>query len=152
MSLPTKTWVPKKGIWKWRDIFTLRLIWSVLGQSLLYYFCTHHWYSSSRYLRIKNNLSFISSLYVIIMSRTSFRVNRHSIVSLNLKELLAHNRRHIWSYSIWLNGCVFLHKLSNCGFKFCCCHWNFRYGPIVSKEFLGIQANYRVLIHSYAIW
>ena len=34
-------------------------------------------------------------LYVIIMSRTSFRVNPHSIVCLNVKELLPRSRRHI---------------------------------------------------------
>ena len=31
------------------------------------------------------------------MSRTNFRVNPHSIVCLNVKELLAQSRRHIWS-------------------------------------------------------
>ena len=36
-------------------------------------------------------------LYVIIMSRRSFRVNPHSIVCLNVKERLARTRRHIWS-------------------------------------------------------
>ena len=35
-------------------------------------------------------------LYVIIMSRTSFRVNPHSIVYLNVKELLAQSSSHIW--------------------------------------------------------
>ena len=39
------------------------------------------------------------SLYVIIMSPTSFRVNPHSIVCLNVKELLAWSRRSIWSLS-----------------------------------------------------
>ena len=38
-------------------------------------------------------------LYVIIMSRTSFRVKLHSIVCLNIKELFARSRRHIWSKS-----------------------------------------------------
>ena len=38
-------------------------------------------------------------LYVIIMSRTSFRVNPHSRVCLNVKELLARSRCHIWSLS-----------------------------------------------------
>ena len=33
------------------------------------------------------------------MSRTSFRVNPHSIVRLNVKELLARSRHHIWSLS-----------------------------------------------------
>ena len=38
-------------------------------------------------------------LYVIIMSRTSFRLNPHSIVCLNVKGLLAWSERHIWSLS-----------------------------------------------------
>ena len=33
------------------------------------------------------------------MSRTSFRVNPHSIVCLNAKALLSRSRRHIWSLS-----------------------------------------------------
>ena len=36
---------------------------------------------------------------VIIMSGMSFRVNLHSIVCLNVNELLAHSRHHIWSLS-----------------------------------------------------
>ena len=36
-------------------------------------------------------------LYVLIVSRTHFRVNVHSIVCLIVKELLAWSRRHIWS-------------------------------------------------------
>ena len=38
-------------------------------------------------------------LYVIIMSRTNFRVNPHTIVCLNDKELLARSRHEIWSLS-----------------------------------------------------
>ena len=38
-------------------------------------------------------------LYVLIMPRTSFRVNLHSIFCLNVKELLARSRWDIWSYS-----------------------------------------------------
>ena len=38
-------------------------------------------------------------LYVIILSHTIFRVNPHSVVSLNIKELLAWSRRHISSLS-----------------------------------------------------
>ena len=38
-------------------------------------------------------------LYVIIISRTSFRVNPHSIVCLNVKDLLAQSRCEIWSIS-----------------------------------------------------
>ena len=38
-------------------------------------------------------------MYVIIMLRTSFRVNLRYIVCLNVKERLARNRCHIWSLS-----------------------------------------------------
>ena len=36
-------------------------------------------------------------LYVITMSRMTFRVNPHSIVCLNVKKLLAQSRHYIWS-------------------------------------------------------
>ena len=87
-------------------------------------------------------------LYVIILSRTSFRVNLQSIVCLNVKELLARRRRHIWSLSDskeiqthnhfirkgtlnhlaklaakWLS--VF-YELSGCGFESHCCHLYFK--------------------------
>ena len=39
------------------------------------------------------------SLYVIIMSRTSFRVNPHTIFCLNVKELLVRSRCHVWTLS-----------------------------------------------------
>ena len=35
-------------------------------------------------------------LYAIILSRTCFRINPHSTVCLNVKELLAWNRRDVW--------------------------------------------------------
>ena len=38
-------------------------------------------------------------LCVIVVSRTSIRVKPHSIVCLNVKELLARSRYHIWSLS-----------------------------------------------------
>ena len=38
-------------------------------------------------------------LHVIFMPPTSFRVNLHSIVCLNVKDLLVRSRRHIWSLS-----------------------------------------------------
>ena len=47
----------------------------------------------------KHILNICITLYVIIMSRTSFRVNLHSIVCLNIKELLTRSRRNIWSLS-----------------------------------------------------
>ena len=52
-------------------------------------------------------------LYVIIVSHTSFRVNLHSIVCLNVKELLAQSQQHIWSLSdssgIWMHNQI-VHK------------------------------------------
>ena len=46
--------------------------------------------------------------YVIIMPRTSFGVDRHSIVYLNFKELFARSRCHSWSLSdsnqIWTHN------------------------------------------------
>ena len=47
----------------------------------------------------KNVPKYHYRLYVPIMSHTSFRVNPHSIVCLNVKELFARSRRHIWSLS-----------------------------------------------------
>ena len=41
----------------------------------------------------------MSWLYVIIMSRTSFRENPHCIVCQNVKDLLVRGRCHIWSLS-----------------------------------------------------
>ena len=43
----------------------------------------------------KINMKNMNMLIVIIMSRTSFRVNLHSIVCLNVKEFLAQSRHHI---------------------------------------------------------
>ena len=85
---------------------------------------------------------------LFIMSRTSFRVNPHDIVCLNVKEFLARSRRHIWDLSdsneirthshllrkrtlshlaklawpVWLNGWVFVYELSDCGFESRWCH------------------------------
>ena len=121
-------------------------------------------------------------LYLVIKSCTSFRVNPHPIFCLNVKELLARSRRHIWSlidsnlirthnhlvrkwtrnhlaklvewlkhsdwtmyrthkysqhssinWPVWLNGWLFLHELSRCGFESLCCYLNFRYGAF-SKQ------------------
>ena len=73
-------------------------------------------------------------LYVIIMSRTSFRVNPHSIVCLNVKELLTRGRHHIWSLSDsneirsthnhLVRKRTLNHELSGCGFESRCFHLN----------------------------
>ena len=115
-------------------------------------------------------------LYVIIMSRASFRVNLHAIVCRNVKKHLAQSRRYIWILSDsnmirthnhlvrkrTLNHLAKLAKWLNCVVS------TFLYGAFdcmllsqldhlpsladvaltSSKEFLDIQANYRVRIHS----
>ena len=40
-------------------------------------------------------------LYLLVMLRTCFRLNPHSIVCLIIKELLAQSRHEIWSLSDW---------------------------------------------------
>ena len=47
----------------------------------------------------------------------------------------------IWS--VWLNGLVFVYKLSGCGFESRCCHLNFRYGTCFEQG---------VLWHSGKLW
>ena len=90
------------------------------------------------YQRIRSSSVITLGLYVLAMSRTSFRVNPHSIVCLNVKELLTRSRHHIWSLSdsndiqthnhivhkrtVWLNGWVFVYELCVCGFGSRCCH------------------------------
>ena len=50
--------------------------------------------TTSVYLFLKK-VNILLRLYVIIMSPATLRVNPHSIVCLNVKELLAGSRRHI---------------------------------------------------------
>ena len=63
---------------------------------MIYMWCTHLTQCGFQQ-QFFTNTSF--KLHVIIMSRTSFRVNLSCIVFLNFKELLARTRRHIWSLS-----------------------------------------------------
>ena len=49
----------------------------------------------SRNLVIVRKIKEVSTLHVIIMSRTSFRVNPNFVVCLNVKELLARRWRYI---------------------------------------------------------
>ena len=43
------------------------------------------------------------------------------------------------SWSVWLNGWVFVYRLRGCGFESCYSHLNFDIAPISSMEFLDIQ-------------
>ena len=77
-------------------------------------------------------------LYVIIMSRMSFRVNPHSIVWLNVKKLLARRCCNISSLSdsnvIWTHNHLVRKRTLNHVAKY--------------NKFLDIQANYRLWIDS----
>ena len=113
-------------------------------------------------------------LYVIIMSRTSFRVNPHSIVCLNVKEILAWSRCYIRSlrdinineirthnhlvpkysqqsaiiWPVWLHGWVFVYELNGCGFKFRCSHILVGlYGFIGNKVLLHWRRDNTIVLH-----
>ena len=83
-------------------------------------------------------------LHVIIMSRTRFGVNLHSIVCLNVKEPLARSRRHIWSLSdcngIWThNHLVRKRTLNHLVKLFRSSHINFRYGACFEQGVPWVQ-------------
>ena len=56
-------------------------------------------------------------LFVIIMSRTSFRLNLHSKFCLNVKELFAWSRHHIWSNRIQTHNHLFVIIMSRTSFR-----------------------------------
>ena len=83
---------------------------------------------------------------------------------LNVKELVAWNKRDIWSSSdcksqmhrtdkysqyssiiwlVWLNGWVFIYDLSGCEFKPCWSNLNFRYRAYFEQEVPWHSDNYR---------
>ena len=45
----------------------------------------------------------------------------------------------IWT--IWINAWVFVYESSGCGFEFRCSHLSLAHAPVLSKEFLDIQAS-----------
>ena len=84
-------------------------------------------------------------LYVLIMSRTCFRVNPHSIVawmSRNSKQ--ARNLKFKW---LQLD---FVYELRGCGFESSCSHLNFRFPACFEQGIPWHSDNYRVWIHSEA--
>ena len=59
----------------------------------------------------------------------------------------------IWP--VWLNGWVFIFKLSGCGFKSCCCPLNFRHGTCVKQGIpwhSGKLQSVDSLWNSYVTW
>ena len=94
----------------------------------------------------------------------TFQIESTLYNCLNVKEPLAQNRYGIWGLSncnrtqirnhlvckrtlnhlaklVWLNGSVFIYKLSGCGFKSCCSHWNFLNIYQVSKFQVFMETN-----------
>ena len=94
----------RNGILAW-NVLTLSC-WRFLScrnQSIDLLCKSMHWFLYGRDRcceRVKDTqMSSLLWLYVIILSRTNFRVNPHSIVCLNVNELFARSRGHIWSLS-----------------------------------------------------
>ena len=78
-------------------------------------------------------------MYVLVMSRTRFRVNPHSI------EWILYRVN-----TIWPNGWVFVYKLSASNFESSCSHLTFRFRACFEQEVSWDLGNYiyRVRIHS----
>ena len=86
------------------------------------------------------------------MSCTSFRVNPHSVVCLNVKELLARSRHHIWSLSDSNVIRTHNHLVHKQTLLICMLHLTVTLtsdmASALRKEFLDIQENYRQRIYS----
>ena len=108
-------------------------------------------------------------LYALIMSRTRFKVNVHSIVAWmptidcgftlkSLRDMIRnYSQMHLTDkYSqhisiicpVWLNGWVFVYELSGCGFESRCGHLDFRYPACFEQGVTWHSGNYSVWIHS----
>ena len=84
---------------------------------------------------------------------------------LNVKELLARNRREIWSLSdyngTWthnylihkqtLNGWMFIYKLSGCGFESCCSHLNLKSVLIKLLDIRNQSMRENLILHLAAL-
>ena len=107
-----------------------------------------------------------SWLHVIIISRTSFRVNPHSIVCLNVKELPAWSRCHIWNLSDYnriqthnhlvhkwkLNHLAKLANVGNCGSRILICIGNmFRHWQWCVKLFVSLTWRFSLSLWLYSL-
>ena len=99
-------------IWRWLPIeISMSKKWCRKFKEMLYNLMFIYNAVLWRYLRYSgtipkvchctsNKVFYFILLYVIIVSRTSFRVDLHSIIYLDVQEhLLARSRRHIWRLS-----------------------------------------------------
>ena len=58
------------------------------------------------------------------------------------------NTTSLAKWPVWLNGWVFVYKLSGCGFESSCSHLNFRFRACFEQGVSWHSGNYRVWIHS----
>ena len=75
----------------------------------------------------KKHLEESRKLYVLVMSRTHFRVNPHSIVALMPRNSLlkAGAKSEVkFDMSVWPNGGVFVYELNGSALEFSCSHLN----------------------------
>ena len=75
----------------------------------------------------KKHLEESRKLYVLVMSRTRFRVNPHSIVVLMSRDSLlkAGAKSEVkFDMSVWPNDGVFVYELNGSAFEFSCSHLN----------------------------
>ena len=75
----------------------------------------------------KKHLEKSRKTYVLVMSRTCFRVNPHSIVAWMSRNSLLEARAKSevqFDGSVWPNGGVFIYELGGSGFEFSCSHLN----------------------------
>ena len=109
-------------------------------------------------------------LYVLIMSRTCSSFSYHVTYAFHVLHVLAMSRTHFGfilirtysqmhhtdkysqhssiTWSVWLNGWVFVYELSGCGFESSCSHLNFRFCACFEQGVPWHSGNCRVWIHS----
>ena len=63
--------------------------------------------------------------------------------------LAAHLSKRLSPWPVWLNGWVFVCKLSGCGFESCCCRLNFIYGACFEQ---GVPWNSDKLLSADSPW
>ena len=86
-------------------------------------------------------------IYVIIVSRTRFRVSLQSIAAWMRRNSLLETGA-ISDVYVTVNGWVFVYDLSSCGFESRCCHLPFRYCASLEQEVPWHSGNCKVWIHS----
>ena len=101
------------NVWEWLSLGYLRL--AVFRKK------KHFDHKDSNNIRTQNNL---------VCKRTLNHLAKLakwlSCVAIHRTDKYSQHSSIIWP--VWLNGWVFVYKLSGCEFESCCCHLNFRFG------------------------